>query len=216
MSATVESLRREAEGLLADAFEGEGLDIRSEALIALAAAISVTNLDVEGFERSAAAALAAGAALAEIQEISVLVSALGVHSLMLSAPRLLSRAEPGDPALQPLSAEQQALWRRHVGDDPYWTAFETEFPGFLEALLRLSPDGFNAFHHYCGVPWRSGAVSAFVKELAAMACNATPTHRFAPGMRFHLRNALRLGGGRRAILEALDIAAAARGHAGVS
>ena len=73
---------------------------------------------------------------------------------------------------------------------------------------------FSAFFDYCAVPWKSGRVRAVLKELIAMACDATPAHRFGPGFRLHLRNAIALGAGRRAVMETLEIAAAAPAHDG--
>jgi len=151
-----------------------------------------------------------------VQETIALVSGLGVHSLMASSYRLLEKAKSIDKGLRaPLTIEQQTLWDKYIGDDPYWVGFEQEVPGFLDALLRLSPQLFRGFHEYCAIPWRSGTVPAVSKELIAMASDATPTHRFVPGMRLHMRNALKLGAGRRTILEALEIAAAAPEHSGV-
>jgi hypothetical protein len=75
---------------------------------------------------------------------------------------------------------------------------------------------FRRFHEYCAVPWESGSVPAVIKELVAMAADSTPTHRFLPGFRLHLRNAVKLGTGKRQILEALEIAAAAPPHGGVA
>ena len=155
---------------------------------------------------------------AQIQEIISLVSGLGVHSLMVSARRLAELAAARGDALldQPLDADRQALWDRYIGNDPYWVAFEQDVPGFLDALIRLSPVQFKAFHDYCAVPWKSGSVRALTKELAALATDASPTHRYMPGFRMHLRNALKLGAGRKAILETLAIAAAAPWHRGVA
>jgi hypothetical protein len=49
-----------------------------------------------------------------------------------------------------------------------------------------------------------------------MAGDATPSHRYLPGMRLHLANAVRRGAGRTAILHALDLAAEAPAHPGVA
>jgi hypothetical protein len=49
----------------------------------------------------------------------------------------------------------------------------------------------------------------------SMAADATPAHRYLPGVRLHLANAIRLGTGRRAVLHAFDIAAAAPPHPGI-
>ncbi len=78
--------------------------------------------------------------------------------------------------------------------------------GVLDALPGLSPEAFEAFFVYCAVPWKTSALAALTKELISMALDAAPTQRYAPGMRLQLANALRLGAGKTAIRQALDIA----------
>ena len=215
---SIEQFRTAAEAELVNVAEGDNLDALSRALIDLAVKASVTALDVRALDEAMSSALDTGASPTQIQEIISLASGLGVHSLMVSARRLAElAAERGDPLLkEPLDADRQALWDRYIGDDPYWVAFERDVPGFLDALIRLSPVQFRAFHDYCAVPWKSGSVRALTKELAALATDATPTHRYMPGFRMHLRNALKLGAGQRAIRETLAIAAAAPEHRGVA
>ena len=115
----------------------------------------------------------------------------------------------------PLDEARAALHARFVGDDAYWDRMEREVPGFLDALLRFSPEAFEAFFNYCALPWKSRALRALTKELISIAVDASPTHRYLPGFRLHLGNAIALGAGRKAILQALDIAAAAPPHRGV-
>ncbi|GAA4535089.1 carboxymuconolactone decarboxylase family protein [Pseudonocardia xishanensis] len=210
-------LREEAEALLADAPEGTDLDEVSVALIRLAVNASVTTLDPDGIDREVRGALDAGATAAEVHETLVVVSGLGVHTLMEGSRRVVAALrERGEPAAEaPLDEQRLALRAQRVGDDPYWADFDREVPGFLDALLRQSPEAYEAFFDYCAVPWRTGAVRGRVKELMSLAADATPTHRYLPGMRMHLANALRLGVGRVAIRHALDIAAAAPSHPGV-
>lgn len=215
---TVAELRAEALARIATLPEGAELDPFAEALIRLGLAASVTALDPAAFEIAVAAAFDAGATVAQVHEIVVLVSGLGVHSLMLtSAPLVEAAARHGliDPG-EPLDPERQALWARHVGDDPFWAAFSAELPGFLEALLRLSPHTFAAFFAYCALPWQSGQIRGWIKELVALACDVSSTHCFAPGFRVHLANAIALGTGRRAIAAALSLAEAAPRHPGIS
>lgn len=114
----------------------------------------------------------------------------------------------------PLDEERADLWQRHVGDDPFWAGFERELPGFLDALLRLSPSLFVGFFDYCAIPWKMGTVRARTKELAALACDANPSHRFEPGFRVHLANALSLGISPRSIRETLEIAGNLPEHSG--
>lgn len=214
---TLEDCRTLAIAETAELPEGEALDALSAALVELGVAVSVTALDRRAIDAGIARAFDVGASAAQVQEVIVLVSGLGVHSLMASSAQVLAEAANRgrvDPR-QPLDAERQALWNRCVGDDPFWVGFEREVPGFLEALLRLSPDVFRAFFDYCALPWRSGTVRPVVKELIAVASDATPTHRFLPGFRLHLRNAIKLGAGRRAILDTLAIAATGPSHRGL-
>lgn len=214
-AVSLEDLRQIAMGLLGDAPGGEPLPVEWAALIDLGVTAAVTSLDRDALEMAIDAALASGATIEQVQEAISLVSGLGVHSLMMSFAPLAARARAAgaiDDA--PLDKDRQALWDRHVGGDPFWAGFETELPGFLDAMLRLSPDQFVAFFDYCAVPWKSGTIRARCKELIALASDATPTHRFLPGFRLHLRNALSLGAGRAAILETLDLAAAAPPHRG--
>jgi alkylhydroperoxidase/carboxymuconolactone decarboxylase family protein YurZ len=213
---SIADLRAEAETLTAGLSAEEPLGEVDAALVTLAVAVSVTSLDRAAVSASIRAALDAGASVAQVQEIVALVSGMGVHSLMVSSVAVLDEATKRGlaDAKAPLDPERQQLWDKHVGDDPFWDGFSEELPGFLEAMLRLSPDIFVGFFDYCAIPWRSGTVRAKVKELAALACDAAPSHRFRPGFRVHLRNAIKLGVGRTAILQALDIAAAAPEHRG--
>ncbi|OHT18237.1 carboxymuconolactone decarboxylase family protein [Edaphosphingomonas haloaromaticamans] len=207
----LKDIEAEADRLLRDVPDGPELDPLARALITLAVRVSVVSLRTDEIGEAIATARAAGATTEQIQEIINLVSGLGVHSLMVSAVLVLN----GEGAPSPLDAEQQELWARHVGDDPYWKVFDAELPGFLEALLRISPAAFRGFFDYCAIPWATRHVRAVTKELAAMACDANPGHRFGPGFRLHLRNAIKLGAGRKAVLESLRIAAAAPEHIGV-
>ena len=201
--------------LLAD---GDALDTLGSALVRLGVAVSVTSLDQREIDASIADALDAGASIAQVQEVIALISGLGVHTLMTSAAQVLVQAASRGLIDKdaPLDAERQGLWNACVGDDPFWVGFEQETPGFLDALLRLSPDVFRGFFDYCAIPWKSGTVKPVLKELIAAASDATPTHRFMPGLRLHLRNAIKLGAGRKAILQTMSIAAAAPQHSGVA
>jgi alkylhydroperoxidase/carboxymuconolactone decarboxylase family protein YurZ len=212
---TLVKLHEIAAGMVGDCPDGESLAPLDAALIVLGVAASVTALDRTSIATALDRALAAGASEAQAVEVMSLVSGLGVHTLMASMAPIAERARARNSIdTGPLDDARQALWNRHVGDDPFWQGFERELPGFLEGMLRLSPDQFVAFFDYCAVPWRSGTVRARCKELIAMACDATPAHRFLPGFRLHLRNALALGAGKRAVIETLALAAAAPAHRG--
>ncbi len=198
--------------------DGPNLDDTGRALITLGVAVSVTSLDRTSVEKTIGAAMDCGASPTQVQEVIALVAGLGVHSLMVSQVAVLEAAKLrgllNDEAK--LDPEREALWVRYVGDDPFWDGFERFNPGFLAAMLRLSPDIFTAFFEFCAVPWKSGSVRAKLKELIAMACDAAPTHRFAPGFYLHLENALALGASRQEVLETLAIASSAPAHTGTA
>lgn len=213
---SVEDLWALAHARTAHVAEGAGLDAAPAALIELAACASVTSLDEQAMQAAMRRALDAGCDATQVHEVLSLVAGLGVHTLMIGSP-LLARVlrERGDVALDaPLDPDRLALWRERVGDDPFWRSMEAELPGFLDAMLRLSPAAFSGFFSFCAVPWQTRSVRAVHKELIAMAVDATPTHRFAAGFRLHLANALALGASRRQVEEALAIAARAPQHRG--
>lgn len=212
---TLQDVRTEAQRLLEGAPEGAPLDEATAQLVAFAVRISVTTLDAAGAAVHAQAALRAGATPGQLREAVFLVSGLGVHSLF-EGLRLTQADGECDQPIAALDANQRALWDRYVGEDRYWQGFEREVPGFLPGLLAASPEGFDAFFRYCAVPWKSGQLPALAKELIALACDATPTHRYLPGMRLHVRNALKLGAGRTMVLGVIDLAAQAPAHPGVA
>jgi alkylhydroperoxidase/carboxymuconolactone decarboxylase family protein YurZ len=185
------------------------------ALLCVGVSASIASLNREALKACIADAYEKGASSAQLQEVVSLVSGLGVHSLMISSTEILRGADSLQ-RVAPLTREQQDLWKQHVGDSSFWKAFEHEMPGFLESMLRLSSDQFTAFFEYCAVPWKSHAISARLKELIAMATDAVPAHRFLPGFRLHLRNAIKLGATRAMIFEALDVAAFAPPHKGTA
>jgi len=214
---TLEEFRTEALALVGSLDDGKALDEMTVSLLELAVRASPSSLDTAGIETAAKRALDAGATGAQVHETLVVVSGLGVHTLMEGSRRVGDiLRQRGDPAMTvPLDEQRTKLWQKFIGDDPYWDAMEREAPGFLDALLRLSPEAFKGFFDYCAIPWKTGALRAFTKELIALAVDSTPSHRYLPGARLHLANAIKLGAGRSAILQTLEIAAAAPPHCGV-
>ena len=194
----------------ADAPLGPPLRDRLAALIALGCAASATTLDRAGMRVAAERALAAGATAEEVHETVVLVSAVGVHALH-EGSRVVAGLlrERGDARLTGSAGPRADALLAPLRADPYWQRLEEELPGFLDALARLSPEAFEAFRDYCAVPWRTGVIPAKEKELIYLAVDATPTHRYLPGLRLHVRNALDRGASRAEIEGALAVAAVA-------
>lgn len=196
---------------------GQPLADVDAALVGLAVRASPSALDRDGIREYATIALDRGASPEQVHETLMIVSGLGVHTLMVGSNALAGvLRERGDMAIDaPLDEQRKRLWGAHVGDNPFWGRMEQELPGFLDSLLRQSPEAFEAFFEYCAVPWRTGAVRPVVKELISLATDATPTHRFMPGLKLHLANAIKLGAGRAEIMQTLAIAMSAPGHMGI-
>lgn len=204
---TVAELRAEASERLFGLEPGPSLDPLQAALVRYGLAVSPACLNESAADAAAAQALAAGGTVAILHEVIVLVSGLGVHSLMAMSARL--------PPPEVSNTSRSVLWQKYVGDSRYWKQFETVLPDFLPALLAHSPAAFEGFFNYCMLPWTDRTLSSRTMELISLAVDACPPHRFGPGFRLHLENALSLGVSRRQIEETLDIAAVSGDHVGI-
>jgi alkylhydroperoxidase/carboxymuconolactone decarboxylase family protein YurZ len=208
----LDELRTIADELISQGGDTTSLQALDVALIEIGLSVAVTSLNRTAFRSALASAYAKGATAEQVQEVVSLVSGLGVHSLMISAVDILH----GTKSIEytPLTEEQSALWDKYVAGNRFWQEFERDMPGFLTSLLRVSTNQFVGFFEYCSIPWRTQTVPAVLKELIAMGTDATPTHRFLPGFRLHLTNAIKLGASRTAIFETLELAANAPPHEG--
>ncbi len=84
---------------------------------------------------------------------------------------------------------------RARGDwNPLWDQLRTLDPEFMEAYLALRT-----------VPLRKGPLPAKFKELILVAINAATTHLYAPGVRRHMRNALKHGATPEELLETIQL-----------
>lgn len=76
---------------------------------------------------------------------------------------------------------------------------------FWEDILQLDTNFFEAFLNFSTVPWQSGTLAPKVKEFIYIAVDAATTHLFKPGIRIHVREALKHGATREEILEVLEL-----------
>lgn len=103
------------------------------------------------------------------------------------------------PKSQPrLTAAQRDLKARFIKERLSWNAL-------WDQLLEWDPEFFEAYFNFSAVPWRRGVLPPKVKEFLYIAIDASATHLYAPGLRRHIRNALRLGATRDEILEVLEV-----------
>ena len=196
--------------------EGAPLPETTRVLVEYALCSSVPVLDLDRADAHAAAALDLGVTPGQLHEVLTLVSGLGVHSLMEGSRSLVDLLGRRGVAVPEVDAERAALRERLLGSTPFWSSFEHHVPGFLDAVLRLSPEAFEGFVAYGAIPARTRLVQPLVKELVSVAVDALPTHRYLPGVLLHVDSAVRLGAGRTELLEAVDLAAAAPASPGVT
>ena len=76
-----------------------------------------------------------------------------------------------------------------------------------DGLLDLDPVFFEAYLEFSAHPWVHGVIPDKVKELLAIAWDASTTHMYEPGLRQHMANALGHGATPAEIMETLELAA---------
>jgi len=74
-----------------------------------------------------------------------------------------------------------------------------------EPLLEISPEYFEAYSNLSSAPWKSGTLPPKVKEFIYIAIDSSTTHLYEPGLRVHIRNALRYGATREEIMEVYQL-----------
>ncbi len=81
----------------------------------------------------------------------------------------------------------------------YWSPF-------WDQLLLYDPDFLAHYTDLSGHVYRNGPLSMKMKELILIAVDVTTTHLYEPGLRVHIRNALKHGATKEEILEVMELA----------
>lgn len=202
--------------MLADVPEGAELGEIDSALVDYGIRASVCVLDIHGGRQYAAEAMRLGATVQQLHEVLVLVSGLGVHTLMEATRDLVGLADDeNDHSLPEIDLAEDELWATRVGRSRYWEQFENHVPGFLHALRRVSPSAFDGFFEIGALPTATDLLRTKTRELISIAVDCLPGHRYLPGVRLHVAGALRFGAGRREILRVIELASQAPEPPGV-
>jgi alkylhydroperoxidase/carboxymuconolactone decarboxylase family protein YurZ len=184
--------------------EKQALSIKVQELVLLAMDAAVTHLDAPGVRVHTAAALKAGASKEEILETLELSSVLGVHAVTVGVPTLMEvLAENGEDQLpEQLDENQQRVKNEFIKRRGYWG------PSW-DPVIRLSPAFFEAYMEFSSVPFRDGhnALDAKTKELMYTAIDCSTTHLYQPGLKVHIRNAVKYGATKEEIMEVFELAA---------
>jgi alkylhydroperoxidase/carboxymuconolactone decarboxylase family protein YurZ len=166
-------------------------------LIYLALCCACTNLDEVGTRRHIRAALDAGATRDEVLLVLKCGVGLAVHSCSLGAPILLEemkaagvkpseRAQPQTPACDAMRAMGQ--W--NTAWDPFY---------------ELSPAWTDEFFAFGASVYKSGLFTPRFMELISIAFDASITHMYAPGVRRHIKAALKAGATPEEIMAVLQL-----------
>ena len=103
----------------------------------------------------------------------------------------------GRPKKAPRKARSTPYTDRQIasGDwNPLWDTLRKWDPDFVEGYLTMR-----------SVPFTQGPLPDKTKELILIALNAATTHLYAPGVRRHIQNALKLGATRDEILQVIEL-----------
>jgi alkylhydroperoxidase/carboxymuconolactone decarboxylase family protein YurZ len=82
-----------------------------------------------------------------------------------------------------------------------------------EAILLLSPEFLAGYLSLSSVPWKKNKLEDKVKEFIYIAVDSAATHMYLPGVRQHVRAALRLGATSAEIMEVVELASTLGVHA---
>ena len=82
-----------------------------------------------------------------------------------------------------------------------------------ETILQLDPEFMRAYSDFSAVPWKKNHLDDKTKELMYIAVDAAATHLYVPGIRQHIRAALKAGATRDEIMEVLELTSTLGIHA---
>lgn len=182
---------------------GTHLEPKVKALIALVVDAAVTHLDTSGIEHHVHAARTAGASDDEIMETLECASTLSVHAMNFGLPMLLDvLAERGDERTVDTESTDERR-RRLKGDFTHRRGYWNDT---WDELLALAPDFFATYTDLSSVPWDTGTLSPYVRELLYIAFDTSATHLYGVGLRLHIENALDYGAPPEQIVEVMQIA----------
>ena len=175
------------------------LPLKTVELISVALNAACTNLDPEGTRRHIRAALQTGATRDEILAVVKMASVLAIHSCSLGAPILLEELKA---AGTPLAARKQSKVATPACDrmktigrwNHAWDPWYDLDPVFAEQFTATN----------AGI-YTSGILLPKVIEFVSIALNASYTHMYVPGVRRHVKAALKLGASVEEIMEVLKI-----------
>lgn len=170
-------------------------------LVSVGLNAACTNLNAEGTRRHIRAALEAGATRDEILFVLKCASVMSIHSCSLAAPILLEEAKAAGVQLTPRANTEPTPacdTMRAIGQ---WNAAWDPF-------FQLDPVWTDQFMATGAGIYKSGVMPPKEVELISIAFDASFTHMYAPGVRRHIKGALKAGATTEEIMEVLKLCVA--------
>ena len=167
-------------------------------LVGVALNAACTNLNADGTRRHIRAALDAGATREEILLVLKCASVMAIHSCSFGAPILLEEAKAAN--VQPVPRTNQRPTpacdkMRSIGQwNTAWDPFYDLDPVWTDEFMATG----------AGI-YGSGAMPPKYVELISIAFDASYTHMYAPGVRRHIKGALKAGATMEEIMEVLKL-----------
>jgi alkylhydroperoxidase/carboxymuconolactone decarboxylase family protein YurZ len=170
-------------------------------LVSVGLNAACTNLNADGTRRHIRAALDAGATRDEILFVLKCATVMSIHSCSLAAPILLEEAKAAgvhpipstESSPTPACDAMRAIGQWNTAWDPF---FELD-PAWTDEFMATG----------VGI-YKSGALPAKEVELISIAFDASFTHMYSPGVRRHIKGALKAGATMEEIMEVLKICVA--------
>jgi len=184
--------------------KNQNLPPKIQELLLIALDAACTTLFVPGIKAHIEAALKAGASKAEILDVLQLSSVLGIHAITMGVPTLLEvLEEEGIQQSVPRDARREALKADYKAKRGFWDPI-------WQAVVDMDPDFFEAYTEFSSHAFRKpggGSLDPMIKELVFCAIDVSTTHLYEPGLKVHVRNAIRYGATPAQILEVYQLAA---------
>jgi alkylhydroperoxidase/carboxymuconolactone decarboxylase family protein YurZ len=176
---------------------------RVKELLLLAMHASAASLNVEAIERHIRRARAAGATAEDIVDVMITIVPLANHALYHSVPVLEDELDKAGLPPADVTSGAGALdtaRERFLAARGFWNTDR-------ERLFCLLPEYYEALTNIGTEPWLRGSLSTKEREFVCIAIDCTVTHTYEPGLRAHIRNAIKQGATKDEILVIFQLAA---------
>lgn len=182
---------------------GKHLSARVKELIYFAMHAAASALNVDALRRQHRRVLAAGGSEADIVDVLISIVGLANHALYASVPVLeeeWKNAGKPDLALPEVGPAFADAKQRFIDIRGFWNSDR-------DSVARQMPEYFAALTDMSTESWYRGALSRKEREFVCIGIDCTVTHSYEPGLRIHVRNAIREGATKGEILEIFQLAA---------